>query len=60
MRSRWATSLRTLVADGDSWQVTEDALVAADGRTLGRLPGHIAYWFAWSGYFGKQGEVGGE
>ncbi len=49
-----------LVADGKTWRVTEDALVANDGRTLGRLPGHIAYWFAWSGYFGKEGEVGGE
>lgn len=48
-----------LVADGRSWRVTEDALVAEDGRTLGRLPGHIAYWFAWSGYFGKEGVVGG-
>ncbi len=48
-----------LVADGKRWRVREDALVAEDGRTLSRLPGHIAYWFAWSGYFGKDGEVGG-
>jgi hypothetical protein len=37
-------------ADG-YWRVTEDALVHSDGRTLARLPGHLAYWFAWSGYF---------
>jgi Protein of unknown function (DUF3179) len=49
-----------LVADGKHWRMTEDALVAEDGRTLSRLPGHIAYWFAWSGYFGKDGEVGGQ
>jgi hypothetical protein len=27
-------------------------------KELHRLPGHIAYWFAWSGYLGKDGEVG--
>ncbi|MGH6924821.1 MAG: DUF3179 domain-containing protein [Propylenella sp.] len=47
-------------ADGSTWRVTEDALVGPDGRTLGRLPGHIAYWFAWSGHFGDVGEVGGK
>jgi len=39
-----------VAADGVAWQVTEDALVGPDGSTLARLPGHIAYWFAWSGY----------
>ncbi|MGH6817021.1 MAG: DUF3179 domain-containing (seleno)protein, partial [Hyphomicrobiaceae bacterium] len=39
------------------WQITEDALVAPDGRTLSRLTGHVAYWFAWSGYFGREGEL---
>jgi len=39
------------------WQIREDALVAPDGRALPRLPGHIAYWFAWSGYFGRDGEL---
>ena len=37
-------------AGGVAWTVTETALVAADGRTADRLPGHIAYWFAWQGY----------
>ena len=46
------------VKSGDEiWRITEDALVAPGGRTLSRLPGHVAYWFAWSGYFGRQGEV---
>jgi hypothetical protein len=41
------------LTDGTTvWQVTEAALVAPDGRTLDRLPGHIAYWFAWDGYLG--------
>jgi hypothetical protein len=42
---------------GERWRVTEDALVAPSGRTLSRLPGHVAYWFAWSGYFGRDGEL---
>jgi hypothetical protein len=47
------------VKSGDeSWRITEEALVAPSGRTLSRLPGHVAYWFAWSGYFGRQGELG--
>ena len=39
------------------WRITEEALVSPSGRVLPRLPGHIAYWFAWSGYFGRDGEV---
>jgi hypothetical protein len=46
--------------DGGVWKITEDALVGPDGRTLARLPGHIAYWFAWDNYFGEVGEVGGK
>jgi hypothetical protein len=41
----------------ERWRVTEDALVGQGGRTLSRLPGHVAYWFAWSGYFGREGEL---
>jgi hypothetical protein len=41
----------------ESWQITEEALVAPSGRSLPRLPGHVAYWFAWSGYFGREGEL---
>ncbi|NOZ33050.1 MAG: DUF3179 domain-containing protein [Alphaproteobacteria bacterium] len=41
-----------LLADGTSWQVAEDGLEAADGRTLGRVPGRLAYWFAWDNYMG--------
>ncbi len=39
-----------LLADGVEWIVTEDALTAPDGRSLDRLPGHVAFWFAWAGY----------
>ena len=44
--------------DGEaSWRVTDDALVGPKGETLARLPGHIAYAFAWTGYFGSTGEL---
>ena len=46
------------VAHGkDEWVITEDALVGPDGKTLPRLPGHIAYAFAWNGYFGENGQL---
>ncbi|MBX9698199.1 MAG: DUF3179 domain-containing protein [Acetobacteraceae bacterium] len=48
-----------VVAGGQSWRVTEAALVAPNGRSLDRLPGHVAYWFAWAGYLGGQGELAG-
>lgn len=33
-----------------TWQIGEDALVGPNGQRLDRLPGHIAYWFAWQNY----------
>ena len=33
------------------WRVTESALVGPGGESLPRLPGRVAYWFAWAGYF---------
>jgi hypothetical protein len=33
-------------ADDREWRITEDALVAGDGETLARLPGHNSFWFA--------------
>ena len=36
--------------DDSRWQVTENALIGPNNKTLPRLPGHLAYWFAWSGY----------
>ena len=41
-----------LVAGGETWRIEEEALVAESGQRLARLPGHIAYWFAWVGYNG--------
>ena len=45
-----------LMADGATWTVTEDALVASDGRKAPRVAGHVAYWFAWSGYLGDEAD----
>ena len=33
------------------------ALIGPDGEELTRLPGHIAYWFAWSNYLGGVGTL---
>jgi len=41
-------------ADGQAWRITESDLVGADGRALSRVPGHVAYWFAWAGYLGSE------
>ena len=49
--------LATLKSGGELWRVTEEALIGPGGANLARLPGHIAYWFAWSGYLGGEGEL---
>ncbi|MEO1562869.1 MAG: DUF3179 domain-containing protein [Pseudomonadota bacterium] len=45
-----------LVSDGE-WQITEFALIGPNGERLPRLPGHLAYWFAWDGYLGIESEL---
>jgi len=46
------------LSDGTSmWRITEDELKASDGQTLARVPGHIAYWFAWDSYLGANSEL---
>ena len=40
-----------LIADDNIWKITESELIGPQGEKLPRLPGHISYWFAWSGYF---------
>ncbi len=42
---------------GQTWRVTEAALIGEDGATLPRVAGHIAYWFAWDNYLGPQAEL---
>jgi hypothetical protein len=36
-----------LSAGGATWRIDESALVGPEGQRLERLPGHVAYWFAW-------------
>ncbi len=38
---------------GRIWRVTEDNLVAPDGKKLPRLGGHLAFWFGWFSFFPK-------
>ncbi|MBF9036343.1 DUF3179 domain-containing protein [Rhodobacterales bacterium HKCCE2091] len=49
-----------LNAGGQRWTLTEEALVAPDGARAPRVAGHIAYWFAWSGYLGATAELWAE
>ncbi len=42
---------------GAVWSASEEALTSPTGETLPRVAGHIAYWFAWSGYLGETAEL---
>ena len=46
-------------ASGGVWVLGEDGL-SGDGAELVRVPGHIAYWFAWENYLGAESEIYGE
>lgn len=46
-----------LQANGVRFAVTEAALVGSDGSRRERVPGHVAYWFAWAGYLGADAEL---
>jgi len=35
---------------GAAWRIEEDALVGPDGARAPRLPGTLAYWFAWQAF----------
>ncbi len=52
-----AAEKNRLRGPGGLWQVTEEALRGPGGTRLVRVPGHIAYWFAWDGYLGVQSEL---
>jgi hypothetical protein len=43
-----------LQAPDGVWKVTESVLIGPKGERLGRVAGHIAYWFAWDGYLGNR------
>ena len=42
---------------GGQWAISEDFLTGPAGERLARVPGHIAYWFAWDGYLGIKSEL---
>lgn len=48
-----STETTALLLDeaGNRWQTTDEALVNANGETLARLPGHMAYWFGWYSFY---------
>lgn len=39
-----------LDAEGQRWQITEEALVGPSGQRALRRPGTLAYWFAWQAF----------
>lgn len=49
-------SPRELKAGAETWKITEEALIGPDLQKLPRVPGHIAYWFAWDGYLGAKSD----
>jgi len=52
-----AANHEQLTTGTDTWAISEEALVAQNGTTLPRVPGHISYWFAWDGYMGVGSEL---
>jgi hypothetical protein len=47
-----ADTTRVLLDEtGTEWEVTENVLISANGETLDRLPGHMAYWFGWFSFY---------
>jgi hypothetical protein len=54
-----AADANQLESTAGRWRIGEEALIGPDGTRLPRVPGHIAYWFAWNGYLGAESEVYG-
>ena len=50
-------SKQGLKSSNQDWQITEVALIGPNQEKLPRLPGHVAYWFAWDGYLGSKSEL---
>lgn len=45
--------------DGEAWRVTDEGLVAEDGRVAPRTFGRQAFWFAWHAFYPHTGLIGG-
>ena len=50
------------VVRGARWELADHRRRAerAGRERLLRLPGHMAYWFAWEGYLGAESELYGD
>ncbi|MEP1442890.1 MAG: DUF3179 domain-containing protein [Hyphomicrobiales bacterium] len=46
-----------LKSETGDWKISEDVLTGPNGEELARIPGHVAYWFAWDGYLGVESEL---
>ncbi|MDQ7037206.1 MAG: DUF3179 domain-containing (seleno)protein [Anaerolineae bacterium] len=46
-----ATDNEIVDAEGNIWQMTEEALISADGQRLERLAGNLAFWFGWFSFY---------
>lgn len=44
-----------LDADGARWKIGEEALLGPDGKRAPRVPGTLAYWFAWQAFHPQTG-----
>jgi hypothetical protein len=45
---------------GQTWKITEEALVGPGGEQAPRLGGHLAYWFGWFAFYPKTLVYGGQ
>jgi len=52
-----AEAERLLDESGGLWLLSEEELQGPEGARLARLPGHVAYWFAWDSYLGVASEL---
>lgn len=47
-----------LTSKTGDWDLNEDFLVSKDGKNKrSRVPGHVAFWFAWDNYLGVKSEI---
>jgi hypothetical protein len=57
---QWDSSQERLTDQaGTVWTVGEEALTAEGEEALDRLPGHVAFWFGWYGFY-PQTEIYGQ
>lgn len=52
-------SLVLVDEDGEAWRITDEGLVAGDGRVAPRTFGRQSFWFAWYTFYPHTGLVGG-